>query len=93
MHLLGFSFNLRHPCRPVLLQITIQTINCTFYLIPNTYVMTHDCAWFDPVVIWSGFIRCALPVLGGGSHSACAEVGPVPGKQRKSAACHETAAG
>ncbi|KAI7844547.1 hypothetical protein COHA_001905 [Chlorella ohadii] len=38
-------------------EITIQTINCTFYLIPNAYVMTHDCAWFDPVVIWSGFVR------------------------------------
>ncbi len=71
-----------HPCCPVLLQITIQTINCTFYLIPNAYVMTHDCAWFDPVVIWSGFVRCALTVLGRTSHSACAGMWPVPGKQQ-----------
>lgn len=41
-------------------QLSIQLINCIFYLVPNAYVLTHDCAWFSKVVIWSGFIRCAL---------------------------------
>lgn len=41
-------------------QISIQLINCIFYLVPNAYVMTHDCAWFSKVVIWSGFVRCGL---------------------------------
>lgn len=38
-------------------QLSIQLINCIFYLVPNAYVLTHDCAWFSKVVIWSGFVR------------------------------------
>ena len=40
-------------------QISLQLVNCTLFLVPNVYVLTHECAWFNPVVIWSGFIRCA----------------------------------
>lgn len=40
-----------------------QLINLTFYIVPNAYVVTHACAWFHPLVLWSGFVRRAAAAV------------------------------
>ncbi|EFN59469.1 hypothetical protein CHLNCDRAFT_138062 [Chlorella variabilis] len=36
------------------IEITLQLINCVFFIIPNAYVLGHLCSWFHPLVLWSG---------------------------------------
>jgi hypothetical protein len=42
------------------IEISLQLVNCLFFIIPNAWVLTHDCSWFDPMVIWSGFVRWSI---------------------------------
>eukprot|EP00887_Chlorella_sp_A99_P005583 scaffold1.g5583.t1 len=38
-------------------EVSLQLVNSIFFLVPNGYVLSHDCAWFNPLVHWSGWVR------------------------------------
>ncbi|GAB4817731.1 hypothetical protein N2152v2_004777 [Parachlorella kessleri] len=38
-------------------QLTLQVVNLVFFLVPNAYVLSHDCAWMGSVVLWTGAAR------------------------------------
>jgi hypothetical protein len=41
------------------IELTLQLVNCIFFVVPNAWVLAHECSWMEPVVVWAGFVRWA----------------------------------
>lgn len=41
-----------------------QTVNLAFFVLPNAWILSSNCAWFDGVVTWSATVRwqVCLPI-------------------------------
>ena len=46
------------------IELTLQLVNCIFFVVPNAWVLAHECSWMEPVVVWAGFVRWAGRRLG-----------------------------
>ncbi|KAL4421963.1 hypothetical protein ABPG77_010986, partial [Micractinium sp. CCAP 211/92] len=55
-----WSHRRRRACTLAGIEVTLQLVNLVFYVLPNAYVMAHDCSWFHPVVLWAGFVRWTI---------------------------------
>ena len=47
------------------IELTLQLVNCIFFVVPNAWVLAHECSWMEPVVVWAGFVRWAGGRAGG----------------------------
>ncbi|KAL4431079.1 hypothetical protein ABPG75_006335 [Micractinium tetrahymenae] len=52
-----WSHRRRRGCTLAGVEVTLQLVNLVFFVVPNAYVLAHQCSWFHPVVLWSGFVR------------------------------------
>ena len=59
VHLCGQPWPLLSQLLPAILP-SLQLINCIFFIIPNAYVLGHLCSWFEPLVMWSAFVRWTI---------------------------------
>eukprot|EP00208_Stichococcus_sp_RCC1054_P005346 CAMPEP_0206142186 /NCGR_PEP_ID=MMETSP1473-20131121/15880_1 /ASSEMBLY_ACC=CAM_ASM_001109 /TAXON_ID=1461547 /ORGANISM="Stichococcus sp, Strain RCC1054" /LENGTH=1445 /DNA_ID=CAMNT_0053537075 /DNA_START=238 /DNA_END=4575 /DNA_ORIENTATION=- len=44
-------------CGSSYLLLLIQTLNLAFFVLPNAWILSSNCAWFDSVVTWSATVR------------------------------------
>ena len=47
-------------------ELTLQLINCVFFVLPNAWVLSHECSWMEPVILWAGFVRWVAGGRAGG---------------------------
>ncbi|KAL4431078.1 hypothetical protein ABPG75_006334 [Micractinium tetrahymenae] len=52
-----WSHRRRRACTLAGIEVTLQLVNLVFFVVPSAYVLAHQCSWFHPVVLWSGFVR------------------------------------
>lgn len=38
-------------------ELALQLVSTIMFLAPNTYLIAHECGWFNPLVAWSAFVR------------------------------------